>query len=37
VTDALIQTAGLVLTVTGASVWRKVPVRVARSGFAVTF
>jgi hypothetical protein len=37
VTDALIQTAGLVLTVTGASIWRKVPVRVAHNGLAVMF
>lgn len=37
VTDALIQTVGLALTIAGASVWRKVPVRVAQNGFAVTF
>lgn len=37
VTDALFQTAGLVLTVLGASLWHKVPVRVAQNGFAVTF
>jgi len=35
--DALIQTAGVVLTVTGASIWRQVPVRVARNGLVVTF
>jgi hypothetical protein len=35
--DGLIQTAGLVLTVVGASLWHKVPVRMAQNGFAVTF
>jgi hypothetical protein len=37
VTDALIQTAGLVLTVVGVSLWHKVPVRTAANGLVVTF
>jgi hypothetical protein len=35
--DAILQTAGFVLTVVGASVWRKVPVRVAQNGLALRF
>lgn len=35
--DGLVQTAGLVLTVVGASLWHKVPVRMAQNGLAVTF
>ena len=37
VTDGLIQTAGFVLTVVGASLWHKVPVRTAQNGLVVTF
>lgn len=36
-TDALIETAGFVLTVVGVSIWKKVPVRSAHNGFVVTF
>ncbi|MCU1279777.1 MAG: hypothetical protein JWM53_3323 [bacterium] len=35
--DGLIQTAGFVLTVVGASLWHKVPVRSAQNGLVVTF
>lgn len=35
--DGLVQTAGFVLTVVGASLWHKVPVRMAQNGLVVTF
>jgi hypothetical protein len=35
--DGLMQTAGFVLTVVGASLWHKVPVRTAQNGLVVTF
>jgi len=35
--DGLTQTAGLILTVVGASLWKKVPVRSAQNGLVVTF
>jgi hypothetical protein len=35
--DGLMQTAGLVLTIVGASVWHKAPIRVAQNGFIITF
>jgi len=35
--DGLMQTAGFVLTVVGASLWHKVPVRTAQNGLAVAF
>ncbi|MGZ3429319.1 MAG: hypothetical protein ACXVCV_21855 [Polyangia bacterium] len=35
--DGLVQTAGFVLTVVGASLWHKVPVRSAQNGLVVTF
>jgi hypothetical protein len=35
--DGLVQTAGLVLTIVGAAVWHKVPVRTAHNGLVVTF
>jgi hypothetical protein len=35
--DAVLQTTGFILTVVGASVWRKVPVRVAANGLMVRF
>jgi hypothetical protein len=35
--DGLTQTAGFVLTVVGAAIWHKAPVRTAQNGFVVTF
>lgn len=35
--DGLTQTAGFVLTIVGAAVWHKVPVRTAQNGLVVTF